>query len=124
MEKCRTLALTGYGYIQDLNLLGEKPSLRIEVVSLSPDAADMVIPDQIIIECKATSERLRKRLETLDRQHPAIEGVTTWFQVQYLRTIDVHPRVTPGHSPYQLIFAGELLAIENWLRDGTRSYLK
>lgn len=124
MEKCRTLALTGYGYIQDLNLIGEKPSLRIEVASLSPDADTVAIPDRIIIECTATSERLRKRLDMLDRQHPAIEGVTAWFQVQYLRMINIHPRATPGHSSYRLILSGELLAIEHWLRDGTRSYLK
>ena len=58
MEKCKQFALSGYGYVQDINLTGEVATLRIEVTSLSPDASD-ILKDQIIIECKVLP-RLRR----------------------------------------------------------------
>ena len=123
MEKCREFSLIGYGYVQDLDLTGDVATLRLQVASLSPDAQESV-KDRIMIHCTTTCPRLRRRLTMLDSQHPAIAGITAWFQVRYVRTESIHPHVTPGHSAYRLKFSGELTAIENWLRDGTQSFLK
>lgn len=120
MEKCKQFALTGYGYVQDMDLTGEVATLRIEVTSLLQDASE-TLKDQIIIECKALP-RLKKRLGYLDRQYPAKEGVTAWFQVVYHRLDSCQvKKPTNPHSPLILKFSGELQAIEHWLRDGLYS---
>lgn len=120
MEKCKQFALSGYGYVQDINLTGEVATLRIEVTSLSPDASE-TLKDQIIIECKVLP-RLKKRLEYLDSQYPAQAGVTAWFQVVFHRVEFCQPKKPAEKgSPHLLKLKGELQAIENWLRDGMYS---
>jgi hypothetical protein len=117
MEKCKQFALSGYGHVQDINLTGAVATLRIEVISLSRDARE-ILKDQIMIECRALP-RLKKRLEYLDRQHPTKEGVTAWFQVVFHRIEFCQPKkLAEKGSPYLLKLTGELQAIENWLRDG------
>lgn len=120
MKKYKQFSLTGYGYVQDLDLTEEVSTLRIQVASWSPDASES-LQDQIIIHCTA-SLRLKKRLQMLDRQYPVSEGVTAWFQVRYCGVARYQAKaVSPGASDI-LWLKGELLAIENWLRDGSHSF--
>jgi hypothetical protein len=118
MEKCQLFSLSGYGIVQDINLTRKIATLRIEVTSLSRDAGEKR-DDQIIIECQALPE-LKKKLEYLDQQYPAQEGVTAWFRVVYHRVEFCQPK-NPSEkgSSHLLKLKGELQAIENWLRDGT-----
>lgn len=112
--------LSGYGYIQDIDLTGESPRLRIEIISIVPDAS-VGLRDQIIIECKA-GPQLKQRLETLDRQYPVQEGASAWFRVVY-RRIDFCKVKKPSdkNSPYRLKVIGELKAVKHWLRDASYS---
>ena len=114
----RAFALCGYGYIQDLDLTGKVPRLRIEVASIMADASEP-LTDQILIDCDALPE-LKRKLTYLDRQFPAQEGVSAWFRVVYHRLAFCQMRdPTEKHSSTRLRLMGELQAIEHWLHDGS-----
>ena len=51
MENCQRLALIGCGFVQDLDLTGEIPALRIEVTSFAP-GQDITLKDGSLLNVK------------------------------------------------------------------------
>lgn len=120
MKKQFEFCLTGYGYLNDLDMTEKTAKARIQVMPLAVDSGD-AFPDAIFLECDIAPELLAE-IRRLDKKCPVTGGVVLRFRVVYTRFGFCHEGRQPYDPSHMLQMHGKLVAIEEWFRDGTRQH--
>lgn len=117
MKKYQPFSLSGCGYVQDIELMGNSARMSIQVVQMLPNECT----DTVNLECTMLPA-LQEKIRQLNIRCPYTSGVMVWFDAAFNRVGACFSDVESTTDQQIILMKGELLAIRSWKQDTSGQY--